>query len=117
MAVRKENLEQSQTVPVEKRSRITIDISPELRRRIKMAALQHDCSISEYVGQMLEQAVPKEASLTQHERRPLTRDFLEKVYQVRERIIQESKGQLFEDSAELIRQQREERTRQLMGEL
>jgi len=46
----------------------------------------------------------------------ITPDFLEGVYRVRERIIQESKGQLFENSVELIRQMREERTRELMGE-
>ncbi len=36
--------------------------------------------------------------------------------QIQERIMQESKGHVFEDSAELIRQMRKERTRQLMGE-
>jgi len=45
--------------------------------------------------------------------RPIPDDFLEKVYQLRERIIQESKGHIFEDSAELVRQMREERTRYL----
>ena len=119
MAQRKEDLSnnKAQKVHTTKRSRITIDITPELRRRIKLAALQHDLSISEYAGHILDEGVPKDESTTQRERRPVTRDFLESVYRVRERIMQESKGQLFEDSAELIRQQREERTRQLMGEL
>jgi hypothetical protein len=58
-----------------------------------------------------------EASMTQPEWRPVTHDILEKVYQVRERFTRESKELLFEDTAELIRQQREERTRQLIGEL
>ncbi len=40
----------------------------------------------------------------------------ERVLQVRERIMLETNGHIFEDSTELIRQQREERTRQLMGE-
>ncbi len=119
MAQRKEDLSHNkhQAAPLTKRSRITIDISPELRRRIKLAALQHDLSIGEYVGDILEETVPKEENTTPPERHPVTRDFLESVYRVRERIMQESKGQLFEDSAELIRQQREERTQQLMGEL
>ena len=43
-------------------------------------------------------------------------DFLEQVYRVREQVIKDSKGELFEDSTELIRQMREERTRELMGE-
>jgi len=47
---------------------------------------------------------------------PVTPELLEQVYRVREQIMQESKGKIFEDSTEIIRQQREERTRQLMGE-
>ena len=96
-----------------KRSRITIDISPELRRRIKVAASQNDLSISEYLGRILEQSVPLEVGFTEQEERPVTPEFLEQVYRVRQRIFKESKGELFEDSAELIRQQREDRTKYL----
>lgn len=115
MALRKENLDKydDQESQAMKRSRITIDISPELRRRIKIAASQNDLSISEYLGNILEEAVPDEASLMGQEEHPITPEFLEQVYRVRERIMQESKGQLFEDSAELIRQMREERTKYL----
>ncbi len=60
--------------------------------------------------------VPGESSMEGLHRRPLTPELLKQVYRVRERIMQESKGHVFEDSAELIRQMREERTRQLMGE-
>ena len=49
-------------------------------------------------------------------RRPLTPEFLEQVYRKHEQLMQESNGKLFEDSTEIIRQQREERTRHLMGE-
>lgn len=60
--------------------------------------------------------VPGESSMKELHRRPLTPEFMEQVYRVRERVLQESNGLLFEDSTEKIRQQREERTRQLMGE-
>ncbi len=60
--------------------------------------------------------VPGESSMEGLHRRPLTPELLKQVYRVRERIMQESKGHVFEDSAALIRQMREERTRQLMGE-
>ena len=60
--------------------------------------------------------IPGESSMEGLHRRPLTPELLKQVYRVRERIMQESKGHVFEDSAELIRQMREERTRQLMGE-
>ncbi len=51
MALRKEDLDadDEQRDNAKKRSRITIDLSPELRRRIKLAALQNDLPIGEYV--------------------------------------------------------------------
>ena len=55
-----------------------------------------------------------EANAIQWEKRYITPEFLRRVLQVRERIMRESKGMLFEDSAKLIRQQREERTQYLM---
>ena len=55
-----------------------------------------------------------ETDETQRERRYVTPEFLQRVLQVRERIMRESKGKLFEDSAEMIRRQREERTQYLM---
>ena len=95
-----------------KRPRITIDVSPELRRRIKIAASQNDLSISEYIGQILDEAVPEEANITR-QWHPLPPDFMQQVYQVREQVIRDSKGEIFEDSTELIRQMREERSREL----
>ncbi len=60
--------------------------------------------------------VPGESGMEGLHRRPLTPELLEQVYRVREEIMQGTNGRLFEDSTEIIRQQREERTRQLMGE-
>src|SRR5215467_11753874 len=115
MALRKEEFDsedEHQETSTMKRSRITIDISPELRRRIKIAALQNDLSISEYVGDILEKSVPGEASMNR-QRRPATRKMLDELIEIRDRILQERNGQLFEDSTELIRQMREERSREL----
>ena len=118
MTVEKQDSNDETALPKES-SRITIhiNISRELFRRLRIAASHNQLWLTEYVEQALEEAALHEASMIQRERRPVTRDFLESVYRVRERIIQESKGQLFEDSAELIRQQREERSQQLIGEL
>src|SRR6266849_6976048 len=115
MALRKEEVygKDNQMSGTTKRSRITFDASPELRRRIKMAALQNDLSIGEYLGHILEQVVPHEASMAQQERRYATPETVQRVLRVRERLMQESKGELFEDSAELLRKQREERTQYL----
>jgi hypothetical protein len=117
MALRKEEVygKDKQMSRTTKRSRITFDVSPELRRRIKIAALQNDLSIGEYLGHILEQVVPGEASIAQpqRERRYATPETVQRVLRVRERLMQESNGEIFEDSAELLRKQREERTQYL----
>src|SRR6266566_1644179 len=60
--------------------------------------------------------VPGESSMEGLHWHPITSEIIEQLDRVRERIIQESNGYEFGDSTEIIRQQREERTRQLMGE-
>lgn len=119
MALRKEDMDNNDERADQKtkRSRITFDVSPELRRRIKSAALQKDISISEYLGRVLEETVPDEASTMQQRGHPATREAIEGLRRLREQIAKENKGGPFEDSTELLRQQREERTRYLMGEL
>ena len=104
---------QAQETRSTKRLPITIEVSPELRQRIKLAATQSDLSVSEYLSHILNEVVPDKASMTQREKRPSTPEVLEQVYRVRERIIHESGGHTFEDSVERIQQQREERTRYL----
>ena len=117
MALRKEDMyyNDDQEARTTKRSRITIDVSPELRRRIKIAATQNDLSISEYLGRILDEAVPEEASIAQ-QRHPATQKMLEDLMQVRDEILRERNGQPFEDSTEMIRQMRDERSKYL-GEL
>ncbi len=63
-----------------------------------------------------DEPVPGQSSMERVHWHPVTPELLEQVYRVREQIMQESKGKIFEDSTEIIRQQREERTQQLMGE-
>ena len=48
------------------------------------------------------------------ERHPATRKMLDELMQVREQLLQDRNGQPFEDSVELIRQMREERSQYLM---
>jgi len=115
MALRKEDFhnDEQEEAKTMKRSRITIDISPELRRRIKVAASQRDLSISEYLGRILEEHVPEEMDLVEQDVHPIPSDILEEVDRIRARVIRESKGHIFEDSTEVLRQQREERTQYL----
>ena len=100
-----------------KRPRLMIDISPELRRRIKIAAAQKDLSIREYVEDILDQAVPsEEVGMEKREHRPVSQESLQRLLRTREQIIQERQGEPFTDSTELIRQMREERS-EYLGEL
>ena len=115
MALRKEQIDDTyyeERQAMKERTRITIDISPELRQRIKLAAFQDNISISEYLGRILEDAVPGEISYSK-EMKPLTREKLERALKVREEIIAHTYGRTFDDSTELIRQMRDERTREL----
>ncbi len=96
-----------------KRPRITIDVSPELRKRIKAAALQNNLSISEYLVNILEEAVPDEMELVGQERHPVPLNTMEEVYHVQEQVIRDSKGYIFEDTTEALRRLREERTQYL----
>src|SRR5438477_5606083 len=117
MAVRRQDFHEDEDDDMgdnaKKRTRITIDVSPEMRRRIKMAALQNDLKVGEYIGRILEENVPDEAPNTR-QRHPATRKMLEELSQVREAILQDRGGRPFEeDSTEMIRQMREERSREL----
>jgi len=114
MALRKQEFDDNEEQSNKStRPRITIDVSPELRRRIRVAASQNDLSISQYVGKILDQAVPHETRMNQQQRRPLNRKTLEHALQVRQEIIEHTNGRVFEDSTEIIRQMREERSREL----
>jgi uncharacterized protein (DUF1778 family) len=99
-----------------KRTRITIDISPYLRKRIKIAAAHRDLSVGEYVEQILDQAVPDEKVIQAEELRPLTQEGVDRLRRFHEQLKAETNGILFDDSTELVRQMREERSRYLMGE-
>ena len=96
-----------------KRPRLMIDISPELRRRIKIAAAQKDLSIREYVEDILDQAVPSEKSfLEKRERGQLNSAAIEDLLETREEIMRAHPGQVF-DSVETLHQLREERIKEL----
>src|SRR2546430_12860124 len=87
------------------RSHISIDItvSRELYRRIRLAASQNNLSLNEYIERTLGEAVPDEASLTQRQHRPMTREVIEQLREISEKIMQDRGGKPFEeDSAELI---------------
>ncbi len=92
---------------------IMIQLVPELRRRIKIAAAQSNLSVQEYIERILEQTVPPEANSAQIRPGRLNRAAVDELLRFREELRRAHPGQVFEDSPELIHQAREERTREL----
>ena len=113
MALRKQDFDDDNTHRREL-DQLTIGIDPALLRRIKRAASERKLSIDDYLRPILDQGVPdEETDTTQKQSPPPTSELLQRVLQVRARIMEESGGYLFEDSAEAVRRMREERTQYL----
>lgn len=97
-----------------KRIRLTLDINPELRRRIKIAAARNDITIREYVERILEAVVPQESepdTVPVRRRRPPSMEAVQQLFANADRIM---RGRVFTDSsADLIREAREERMEEL----
>jgi hypothetical protein len=93
-----------------KRPRISIDVTPDLRRRIRLAAAARDMSITEYCREVLAGHLVRGAD-GQDTRRDRALEALEMARRFRKRVFGDRI--LTPDSAELIREAREERLRQL----
>jgi uncharacterized protein (DUF1778 family) len=91
------------------RPRLTLDISPALRRRIKMAAAAKDLSVSSYVTRLLDRAVPAGAALRKTADGTVSAETLLRFAALRA----EQRAPFPEDSADLIRETRAEREDQL----
>jgi Arc/MetJ family transcription regulator len=130
----------------ERRARLSIDVDPELRRRIKKAAAARGLSVREYVEAILRQALEAEAQgedaaeqvawstlpahgLARHTEqdetsiRPLTRPeqerglrTLEKLERLGRELLELRSGRPFLPSWELLDQARDERARALRRE-
>lgn len=97
------------------RDSVIIEVSRGLRRRVKAEATRKHLTISEYLEQLLDEMVPEidERLKSGH---PLTQETLDKMKEVREELFRRNNYQYLGDSVKEIRQMREERIRQLMGE-
>ncbi len=115
MAIRKDDFnEQGDQVSQKvKLLRLTI-ANQELQQRIASAAQKNNLSPDVYIERLLDQTVPKEELLTmQQMTHVVPDDIMEQIHRVREQVMQDSRGYLFENSAEVLRQQREERVQHL----
>jgi hypothetical protein len=87
------------------RPRLTVDISPALKRRIKVAAAAQDVPVSAYIANVLERVVPAAETVARGPDGTIA-----------SRMIRRAKGlraaqsrPFTEDSADLIREARERR--------
>jgi hypothetical protein len=89
--------------------RLTVDISPTLKRRIKVAAAAQDMPVSAYIARVLEQAVPAADTVTKASDGTISPEMLRRAAALRA----EQKAPFPEDSADLIREAREQRHAEL----
>jgi hypothetical protein len=89
-------------------AQIPFEISAEVRQRIRKAAIRNNLSISD----LLEQAFPVETDSNQQQG-IINLETIGRLRRLREQILQDHQGKPFEDSTEMIRQMREERTQHL----
>src|SRR5712692_4551691 len=91
------------------RPRLTVDISPTLKRRIKVAAAAQDMPVSAYIARVLEQAVPAADTVAKASDGAISSEMLRRAVALRA----EQKAPFPEDSADLIREAREQRHAEL----
>jgi hypothetical protein len=91
------------------RPRLTVDISPTLKRRIKIAAAAQDMPVSAYIARVLEQAVPAADTIAKVSGGAISSEMMRRAAALRS----EQKAPFPEDSADLIREAREQRLAEL----
>ena len=91
------------------RPRLTVDISPALKRRIKVAAAAQDMPVSAYVARVLGQVVPASEAVVKASDGAVSSNMTRRAEQLRA----EQRAPFPEDSADLIREAREQRHTQL----
>ena len=97
--------------PPTKRTRLTVDVSPDMRQRIRTTAARRDVSVRQYVEDILEAVVPLDENSGSGRGRRVTPETLAIFKKLRETVM---RGRRFSvDSADLIEQARAERTAEL----
>jgi hypothetical protein len=99
----------AKTITRTNRPRLTLDIAPALRRRIKVAAAARDLSVSTYVTRLLERAVPAGRPLNRAADGTISAVTLRRFAALRA----EQPAPFPEDTADLVRESRTERDTRL----
>ncbi len=100
-----------------KRTRLIVDISPELRRRIRIAAAENDLSVKAYIERILDQAVPAQAQPYPPEptvpQVPQVPQAVQELLRFQAQLQRAHPGVAYEDSVDILRRAREERDEQM----
>jgi hypothetical protein len=91
------------------RPRLTVDISPTLKRRIKVAAAAQDMPVSAYIARVLEQAVPAMDTVTKAPDGTINQEMIRRAAA----LGAEQRAPFPEDSTDLIREARDQRHAEL----
>ena len=92
---------------------LAFGVDPALLQRIENVASEYGLSVDDYLRQLLDLVVPKKVNTTYQQWSPPNPEALEGLRRIRKQIMQDRQGKPFEDSTEMIRQMREERSRYL----
>lgn len=95
-------------VTTQKRTRLAVDVPLDLLTRIRRASADEGTTMSEYVVRLLDRGAPR-----LHERGSgiFTREDLESIREVSRRVMRGRR--LDDDSSEIIREMRDQRTQEL----
>ncbi len=95
--------------------RVSVEINRRLYQRVKAVASRKRLTASQYLEQLLDEMVPEidEVARTGH---ASTQDGLERLRELREELFRRNNYEYFGNSVEDLRQIREERLRQLLGD-
>lgn len=95
--------------------RIPVEISRKLYYRIKAETMRRHIPTRQYLEELLDEMVPESTDVVTPGH-PITQESLDRLKEMRERLFAQNNYQYLGDSVEDLRQIREERLRQLMGE-
>lgn len=98
------------------RSRFTIDVDDDLRRKVRIIAAKKDVSVNQYVTAALKEKLARETIEEEQVGQPVSQEAIDRLQRFHDRLACETHGELFDGTTELIRTMREERTKYLMGE-
>lgn len=92
---------------------IKVGIKPEVYHLLEVAAAEKELSLREYIERTLEEIVALQQKASEQELQPMTREAYEGLLRLREQFKKNHPGVVLDDSTEIIRQMREERSQYL----